>query len=71
MSKPSKQFKYLVKSHGDFVLDYVESLRASGLPCWFIGRGRVAGNTSPIPSGLHSTPRLAWKGAAEALGIAS
>ncbi len=71
MKKPSKSYKHLVKAHGDFVLDYLESRRRVGLlPYWFIGRGRVAGNTSPIPSGLHNTPREAWKAAAEALGLA-
>ena len=63
----SKSYKYAVKSLGDFVLDYSEYCRNQGHPCWFIGRGRVAGNTSPIPSGLHRTPREAWKAAALAL----
>jgi len=75
MSKPakkiSKEYKYKVKSMGDFVLDYSEHLHSQGKPAWFIGRGRVAGNTSPIPSGLHRTPREAWRAAAVALGVAS
>jgi hypothetical protein len=71
MKKPSKTFKYLVKAHGPFVLDYVESFKARGIPCcWFVGRGTVAGNTVPIPSGLHKTPRAAWRAAAIALGLA-
>jgi hypothetical protein len=74
MSKPtkkiSKMYKYKVKSMGDFVLDYSEISRNQGRPCWFVGCGRVAGNTSPIPSGLHSTPRAAWRAAAIALGVA-
>lgn len=68
--KTSKQFKYIVKARGEFVLDYVESFKRQGIPCWFIGRGHVPGNTTPIPSGLHNTPRQAWKAAAQALGIA-
>jgi hypothetical protein len=68
-AKFSKQYKYMVKAHGDFVLDYVESFRGVK-PCWFVGRGSVAGNTTPIPSGLHATPREAWKAAAIALGLA-
>jgi hypothetical protein len=60
-------YKNAVKKMGNFVLDYVESLRGTGQPCWFVGRGRVAGNTSPIPSGLHSTPRKAWRAAFVAL----
>ena len=67
--KISKRYKYLVKASGDFVLDYSELTRKEGKPCWFIGRGRVAGNTSPIPSGLHSTPRQAWEAAAKVLGV--
>jgi hypothetical protein len=68
--KPSKSFKRIVKAAGEFVLDYSESAASDGdSPCWFIGRGRVAGNTSPIPSGLHYTPREAWKAAAIALGL--
>lgn len=70
MSKPRKSYKYAVKAVGDFVLDYSEYMRNTGAPCWFIGRGRVAGNTSPIPSGLHSTPRKAWEAAAIALKVA-
>ena len=66
--KISKRYKYIVKASGDFVLDYVESFKGIQ-PCWFIGRGRVAGNTSPIPSGLHSTPLQAWEAAAKALGL--
>jgi hypothetical protein len=68
-NKPSKRFKHLVKSTGDFVLDYSESRRWAGLSAWFIGRGRVAGNTTPIPSGLHKTPRQAWEAAAKALKL--
>lgn len=68
--KVSKEFKYLVKSAGEFVLDYSECMRKQNAPSWFIGRGRVAGNTQPIPSGLHSTPRAAWQAAAIALGLA-
>lgn len=71
MSKPSKSYKYAVKAAGNFVLDYSEVMRGKGEPCWFIGRGRVAGNTSPIPSGLHATPREAWKAAAIVLDIAT
>ena len=63
-------YKKLVQKSGEFVLDYVESFRHAGRACWFIGRGRVAGNTSAIPSGLHPTPRQAWKAAAEVLGLA-
>lgn len=70
MSKPSKAYKYLVKAHGEFVLDYSEWKRKAGEASWFIGRGRVAGNTSAIPSGLHKTPREAWKAAAIALKLA-
>lgn len=72
MATPSKAYKYIgiVKSAGDFVLEYSEYQRALGNPCWYIGRGSVPGNTTPIPSGLHSTPRLAWKAAAIALGLA-
>jgi hypothetical protein len=60
-------YKNAVKKMGDFVLDYVESFRTIGKPCWFVGRGRVAGNTAPIPSGLHSSPRKAWRAAFVAL----
>ena len=67
--KPSKGYKYAVKAAGPYVLDYVESLRDTGRPFWFIGRGNVPGNTTPIPSGLHHTPRKAWQAAAEALGL--
>jgi hypothetical protein len=69
MSKPSKGFKYLVKAHGDFTLDYSEFMRNAGCSAWFIGRGRVAGNTTPIPSGLHHSPRKAWEAAAKALNL--
>lgn len=69
MAKPSKSFKYLVKAHGEFTLDYSESMRDAGRPAWFIGRGRVAGNTAPIPSGLHHSPRKAWEAAAKALNL--
>jgi hypothetical protein len=68
--KVSRQFKHLVKAHGEFVLDYVEACKATGRPYWFVGRGRAPGNTSPIPSGLHKTPREAWRAAAVALGLA-
>jgi hypothetical protein len=61
-------YKKAVKATGDFVLDYVESFRGKQ-PCLFIGAGRVAGNTRPIPSGLHATPRKAWKAAAQTLGL--
>ena len=67
--KVSKKYKYLVKSHGDFVLDFSEFMRNKKAPCWFIGHGTCAGNTNPIPSGLHSTPREAWRAAAVALGL--
>lgn len=67
--KPSKQYKHLVKAAGEFVLDYSEHMKSRGEPYWFIGRGQVAGNTTPIPSGLHSTPREAWKAAAVSLGL--
>ena len=70
VKKVSKSHKYAVKALGEFVLDYSESMRSSGRPQWFIGRGRVAGNTQPIPSGLHETPRKAWQAAAIALGVA-
>jgi len=64
-------YKKAVQAHGEYVLDhneYVESL--CGIrPGWFIGRGRVAGNTAPIPSGLHATPRQAWKAAATVLKL--
>lgn len=67
VSKPlPHSSKAAVKAKGEFVLDYVESFRGIR-PCWFIGRGRIAGNTSPIPSGLHSTPRQAWRAAEIAL----
>lgn len=69
MKKASKSNKYLVKASGDFVLDYSEFMRLRGDPQWFIGRGRVAGNTTPIPSGLHSTPRQAWEAAAKRLKL--
>jgi hypothetical protein len=62
------RYKKAVQSKGDYVLDYVESFRGIR-PCLFIGRGRVAGNTSSIPSGLHSTPRKAWEAAAMALKL--
>jgi hypothetical protein len=68
--KVSKQFKYIVKAHGEFVLDYSEVMRIQNSPCWFVGRGRVPGNTQSIPSGLHKTPREAWRAAAVALGLA-
>lgn len=61
-------YKKLVQDSGEFVLDYVES-RSAGQPRWFVGRGRVAGNTAPLPSGLHATPRLAWYAAAQKLGL--
>lgn len=67
MAKISKLHKYAVKALGDFVLDYSEVMRDQGRPFWFIGRGTCAGNTQPIPSGLHHTPRAAWKAAHEAL----
>lgn len=70
MTKPEKSFKFLVQTHGDYVLDYSEHMKAQGKPCWFIGAGRVAGNTTPIPSGFHETPRKAWYAAAIALGLA-
>ena len=60
--------KKAVKLKGDYVLDYVESLPLTEAR-YFIGKGRVAGNTSPIPSGLHLTPRKAWQAAAKALNI--
>ena len=70
MKKQSMSYKSLVQSHGDFVLDYSEFFRNRGHKmCWFIGRGKVAGSTSPIPSGLHATPQKAWKAAAVALGL--
>jgi len=69
--KLKRSFKARVQPMGEYVLDYSESLRERGLPCWFIGKGRVAGNTTPIPSGLHATPRQAWKGAYVALVEAS
>jgi hypothetical protein len=64
-------YKKAVQAHGEYVLDYVESLRFAEAhpPCWFIGKGRVAGNTSPIPSGLHPSPRLAWQAAARILKV--
>jgi hypothetical protein len=68
-TKISRAFKYLVKASGEFALDYSEYKRNLGEPCWFVGRGRVAGNTQPIPSGLHQTPRAAWRAAALALGL--
>jgi hypothetical protein len=71
MMKASKSYKYAVKALGEFVLDYSEHFRQEGKPSWFIGRGTVAGNTQPIPSGLHRTPREAWKAAAIALGVAN
>lgn len=62
--------KKFVKAQEDYVLDYSELRRAQGEPQqWFIGRGRVAGNTAPIPSGLHKTPRQAWKAAAITLRL--
>ena len=63
--------KAVVKAQGEFVLDYSELMRYRGRPCWFIGRGRVAGNTSPIPSGLHRTPRRAWQAAEAVLAAES
>lgn len=63
-------YKKLVKEHGEFVLDYSEFSLKNGYPCWFVGRGRVAGDTAPIPSGLHKTPAEAWKAAAIALRLA-
>ena len=66
---PNKSYKALVMSSGEFVLDYVEYVKP-GEPRWFVGRGRVAGNTAPIPSGLHKTQKQAWKAAAEVLGLA-
>ena len=67
--KASKSHKYAVKASGDYVLDYSEAMRDAGRPHWFIGRGRVAGNTQPIPSGLHHSPRKAWEAAAKALNL--
>lgn len=61
-------YKQQVQATGDFVIDYVESV-PPGQPRWYVGRGRVAGNSSPIPSGLHTTQRMAWKAAAEVLGL--
>lgn len=58
-----------VKALGSYILDYSEVMRNQDKPCWFIGKGRVAGNTAPIPSGLHSTPRAAWRAAAIKLGV--
>lgn len=70
MKKQPMSYKSLVQSHGDFVLDYSEFHRNKGSKnIWFIGLGKVAGNTFPIPSGLHATPRQAWKAAAVALGL--
>lgn len=64
-------YKKAVQAHGEYVLDYVgANCTAWGdPPCWFIGRGRVAGNTVPIPSGLHATPRQAWQAAAVTLKL--
>ena len=70
-------YKKAVHAHGEYVLDYVESFR--GLrnndgtlrPCFFVGKGRVAGNTAPIPSGLHTTPRKAWQSAAIVLKLSA
>ena len=69
-AKPSKQYryKYMVKAHGGYVLDCVESFHGKK-PSLFIGRGEVAGNTMPIPSGLHATARQAWEAAAIALRL--
>ena len=64
-----KSFKRAVQKRGSYVLDYSELCRSLGLPCWFIGKGRVAGNTAPIVAGLYKTPREAWKAAALTLGI--
>jgi hypothetical protein len=61
-------YKKAVQAKGEYVLDYVESLPLTEAR-YFIGKGRVAGNTSPIPSGLHETPRQAWKAAALALKL--
>lgn len=70
MKKVPKRYKYAVKEQGEFVLDYSEVARMNGMPQWFIGRGKVAGNTTPLSCGLHRTPRLAWKAAATLLGVA-
>lgn len=58
-----------MKAAGDYVLDYSEHMRRVGELCWYVGRGRAAGNTAPIPSGLHRTPREAWAAAAVVLGL--
>ena len=67
--KASKSYKYAVKASGDYVLDYSEAMRRVKAPCWFVGRGTCAGNTHPIPSGLHNSPRKAWEAAAKALKL--
>jgi hypothetical protein len=64
-----KSPKQLVQAHGEFVLDYVEHFKRQGFPSFYVGRGKVAGNTSPIPSGLHNTPAQAWKAAASVLEV--
>ena len=61
-------YKKAVQSKGEYVLDYVESLPLNEAR-FFVGKGRVAGNTNPSPSGLHHTPRQAWKAAAKALKL--
>ena len=61
-------YKSAVKAKGDYVLDYVESFLGRR-PCYFIGKGRVAGNTTPIKHALQQTPRQAWKAAAMALRL--
>jgi hypothetical protein len=43
------------------ILDYYESLRASGKPCWFIR----CGLQGPPISAICATPKLAWKDSAD------
>jgi hypothetical protein len=45
------------------VLDYYESLRRAGKPCWFI---RLGLQGRPL-SGICASPKSAWKNSADSL----
>ncbi len=56
--------KELVLAHARYArLDYYESLRNSGRPCWFIRDGMQGGAYSDI----HRSAKAAWKDAANSL----
>ena len=59
--------KQLVKHHEPkATLDYYESLRNSGKPCWFIRDGLQGA----AYTGICKSPKVAWKEAADGLRLA-